>query len=114
MLTGTRRTVLMLAGCQALSMTGGSGQGVAIEDLAAVGEARLQPRDGVDRIGQRLAAIGPQLEGALEQPRLAGELGGDDLARGRPARHGVDCPPVLQKTQRRVVVRAPDEPRGRL
>lgn len=24
MLTGTRRTVLMLAGCQALSMTGGS------------------------------------------------------------------------------------------
>jgi len=27
MLTGTRRTVLMLAGCQALSMTGGSMSG---------------------------------------------------------------------------------------
>ena len=81
---------------------------------ALVGEARLQPCEGVDRIGQGLAAVGPHLEGAPEQPRLAGELGGDDLARGRAARHGIDRPPVLRKSQRGVVVRTPDEPGGRL
>ena len=84
------------------------------EDFAAVDEARLQPRDGVDRIGQRLAAVGPQCQGAPEQPRLAGELGGDDLAGGHAARLGIDRPPVLQKAQRGIVVRAPDEPGGSL
>ena len=89
-------------------------QGVAVEDFAAVGEARLQPREGVDRIGHGLAAVGPNHEGAPEQPRLAGELGGDDLAGGRAAGRGIDRPPVLQKAQRGVVVGAPYEPGGRL
>src|ERR1700740_1019544 len=39
MLTGTRRTVLMLAGCQALSMTGGSIVGLT----GAIGGNMLTP-----------------------------------------------------------------------
>jgi hypothetical protein len=52
MLTGTRRTVLMLAGCQALSMTGGSIVGLT---GAIVGRDRAVGRHS--RPGRRTAGI---------------------------------------------------------
>jgi len=59
MLRGTRRTVLMLAGCQALSMTGGSIVGLTPNTLyevrlkAGEGEATLAARTRDDRRTKR-------------------------------------------------------------
>jgi hypothetical protein len=54
------------------------------------------------------------LEGASEEPRLAGELGADDASRGQATGLGVDGLPVLRQPKSDIVVGTPDEPCGGL
>jgi prevent-host-death family protein len=90
------------------------GQGAAVEPLGLAGDARLQSCECVERVGQRLAAVGSPVEGAAQEPRLGRELGANDDARRLPACLGIACPAVLRQTQRHIVVRPAGEPGGRL